>query len=107
MSALRLPALFGSPAERSGRALPSEPGQTFGSLASPAPEFLAGLHPLHQRFLAYRFGWGAEQPHSLAETAEHFHLDQATARHIERYLCARYRLYVATQGWRAAQAQRA
>ncbi|HWP29264.1 MAG TPA: hypothetical protein VFB73_15015 [Chloroflexota bacterium] len=104
MSALRLPPLFSVPGKRPRRAPEAEPA--LGLLASPAPEFLASLHPLHRRFLAYRAGW-ADQPHSLAETAEHFRLDLAAAQHIERYLHARYRLYVATQGWRAAQAQHA
>jgi hypothetical protein len=67
------------------------------------PGFLAQLHPLHRQFLAYAVGQQDGQPHSLAETAEHFGIDLATARLTAEYLRARYDMHVTRTGWRASQ----
>jgi len=67
------------------------------------PGFLAQLHPLHRQFLAYAEGHEDGQPHSLAEAAEHFGIDLATARLTANYLRARYDMYVTRAGWRASQ----
>ena len=66
--------------------------------------FLDQLHPLHQRFLAYRRGLDGQRPHSLEETAAHFEIDPSTARLTERYLLERYRVYLDRSGWRASHA---
>src|SRR5438067_10982380 len=67
------------------------------------PRFVAQLHPLHRRFVAYRAGLDDGHPHSLEDTAAHFDLDPATARLTERYLLERYRVHVERVGWRASQ----
>ena len=67
------------------------------------PHFNAELHPLHQRFLAYREGRDGGPPHTLAETAEHFGLDPQTAQLTDQYIQARLRLHVGRAGWRATQ----
>jgi hypothetical protein len=67
------------------------------------PGFLAQLHPLHRQFLAYAEGQEDGQPHSLAETAERFGIDLATARLTAEYLRARYDMHVTRTGWRASQ----
>ncbi len=68
------------------------------------PRFLAQLHPLHRRYVAYRRGLDGGRPHSLEETAAHFVIDAATARRTERYLLERYRVHLDRSGWRASQA---
>jgi hypothetical protein len=71
--------------------------------AERSADFLAGLHPLHRRFLAYRGGLVDGQRHSVDEAAQHFGIDPATARLTDEYVQARLRVHVERTGWRAAQ----